>query len=301
MKLERFALLFGLIVVASLFIFFADSSGKGHLYPSSHPAKSIITGPQASKSLVFSDEFNGTTVNAKKWGTCYDWKKPTETGCTNEGNFEQQWYTDQQTNVGGGQLTLKAVRSPIDVAIDGKAKSFEYQSGMLNSGAGASNRLPRWTGTYGYYESRMYVPKGQGVWPAFWLLPGDRKWPPEIDAMEFIGNKPGQILQTVHWMGDNGPALDDSAITKLTDYSVGWHTYGVDWSVDKIDWYIDGIKTKTFTGPNVPSKPMEIILNLAVGGLLPGKVDATTPQSLDMKVDYVRVYQSNDQIRPVSK
>lgn len=301
MKLEKIAFVFIGIAVVGTFVFFANTTNSVKLASSVKGANNTkFTGPASGKKMVFSDDFYGTTLNLSNWSTCYDWRKPSETGCTNSGNLEQEWYTSSQVKVKAGVLYLTAINLPIDVAVQGQAKSFSYQSGMINSGPGSTNSKAHWVGTYGYFESRIKVQKGQGVWPAFWLLPADRNWPPEIDVMEFLGNKPGEILQTLHWEQDAKPAKDETRISKTIDYSNNWHTYGVDWQPGKIDWYIDGVKTKTFEGKEVPSEPMEIIINLAIGGTLPGNADGSTPFPRQMQVDYVRVFQTKDQLRPVN-
>lgn len=263
--------------------------------PAQVPAINTMT---ANKKLVFSDEFNGTTLDSTKWATCYDWRRTTETGCTNHGNFEQEWYTPSQVGIEDGYLSLTAIKKPVDVAVQNQVKTFQYQSGMVSTGRGDTAGQLRWTGQYGYYEARIKVQGGQGIWPAFWLLPADREWPPEIDVMEFIGSKSHEILQTVHWPSADGPKKSDEIIKSDMDYSSDWHIYAVGWREDAIDWYIDGKLTRSFKGANIPNKPMEIILNLAVGGTLPGNADETTPFPNAMLVDYVRVYQSGDQVRP---
>jgi beta-glucanase (GH16 family) len=257
-----------------------------------------LNDPSVGKRLVFNDEFNSNTLNTSKWATCYDWRLPTETGCTNAGNFEQEWYADSQVQVQDGRLVITAKDNPIDVSVQKQAKTFAYQSGMIDSGRGSTNSPVRWAGTYGYYEARMKFQEGQGIWPAFWLLPVNKEWPPEIDVMEFIGSKPNQILQTVHWGDASSPQESVAVISSKTDYSGGWHTYGVDWEPNHINWYIDGKLTRSYTGPNIPDTPMEIIINLAIGGLLPGNADKTTVFPSQLSVDYVRVYQTPSQIRP---
>lgn len=300
MRIEKFAFIFASLFVFGAFAFFAttsspEASGRDANLATAKTGNVLTNG----KVMVFGDDFSGSELDGDKWTTCYDWKKPNETGCTNNGNFEQQWYSETQVSVTNGELVMAAVKQPVAVSIDGKAKEFLFRSGMINSGAGSTSGKVRWAGTYGYYEARIKVEKGQGVWPAFWLLPIDREWPPEIDVMEFIGSKPGQILQTVHWAGnENQHQKSDFVVQGEEDYSNEWHTYGLDWRPDGIDWYIDGVKTRTYTGVNVPNEPMEIILNLAIGGLLPGNADGSTPFPREMRVDYVRVFQSQDQLRP---
>jgi beta-glucanase (GH16 family) len=132
---------------------------------------------------------------------------------------------------------------------------------------------------------------GQGVWPAFWLLPTDKSWPPEIDSMENLGNKPSEILQTLHWLDNNEQRKKDSSVITGSDFTEGWHKYAVNWQKGKIEWYIDDKLTKTTSGNNIPDKPMEIILNLAIGGLLPGNADATTQFPRNLSIDYIRVYE----------
>lgn len=300
MKTEKLLFFLALLIVSGAFAFFATTSSPTNSTAGTASTTAKTANPLTNgKVMVFSDDFNNTQLDRSKWAFCYDWKKPNETGCTNAGNFEQQWYTESQVGVKDGALVLTAVKEPVAVSVNGSAKEFLYRSGMVNSGAGATDDKARWAGTYGYFEARIKVEKGQGIWPAFWLLPTDRAWPPEIDVMEFLGGKPGEILQTVHWAAADGQHQKSDFVVKGNeDYSNAWHTYAVDWKPSGIDWYIDGVKTRSYTGANVPNKPMEVILNLAVGGLLPGNADGSTPFPREMRVDYVRVFQSQDQLRP---
>ncbi len=305
MRLERLAYILSVVFVLGAFTFLADTAqGNGpraHAAATQTTAKPAPYSPTSGKKLVFDDEFNGSALNANDWVTCYDWRKPSETGCTNGGNFEQEWYDDDQLAVANGRLTITAIENPINVVVQNRAKTFTYRSGMINSGAGVTNGSVRWAGTYGFYEARMKFEAGQGIWPAFWLLPVNKAWPPEIDAMEAVGSKPNQILQTVHWQTKGQPQKSVSVISREKDYANEWHTYGVDWEPGRIDWYIDGQKTRSYSGPNVPDTPMEVIIDLAVGGLLPGNADPATPFPSELQVDYVRVYQSPSQIRPVDQ
>lgn len=303
MKFERFLFSFAIISVLGAFLFFSTTgqASNGALEANNQASPDDATGLSAlinSRQLVFSDEFNDSKLDNSKWATCYDWRLPSESGCTNHGNAEEQWYIDDQVKIQDGQLVITAEKRALDVAVQKQLKTFRYMSGMVNSGSGSTDGKIRWTGTYGYYEAKMKFQKGQGIWPAFWLLPVDKQWPPELDVMEFIGSKPHEILQTVHWEENNKPLKSTETVKGKNTYSDDWHTYGVDWREDGIDWYIDGEKTRSYTGPNIPNEPMEIIINLAVGGLLPGNTDQTTPVTSALQIDYVRVYQAKDQIRP---
>jgi beta-glucanase (GH16 family) len=297
MKLERLYFTLSIFLVLGSFLTLATIEGHDNAIQAAKVKAAGIVTPAGNKILVFSDDFNGTSLDASKWSTCYDWRLPSETGCTNQGNLEQEWYTRDQLTVGNGALILTAQKAPTDVVLQGQVKTFEYQSGMINTGSGGTSGNAHWAGTYGYYEARIKFGQGDGVWPAFWLLPVDKQWPPEIDIMEFIGGKPNQILQTVHWQ-QNGKPLENSKVVTGQNYSGGWHTYGVDWEPGRIDWYIDGVKTNSYIGSNVPDQPMEMILDLAIGGTLPKNADDSTSFPQEMQVDYVHVYQSKDQIRP---
>lgn len=142
--------------------------------------------------------------------------------------------------------------------------------------------------TYGFFEARMKLPAGQGLWPAFWLLEEDQTAPPEIDIMEFLGHDKTTMHMNYHYL-ESGHQQAQTSYTG-PDFTSGWHTYGVNWEPGKITWYVDGIARKTFTGNQVTDKPMYMIMNLAVGGSWPGDPDMTTPFPAVMEVDYVRVY-----------
>lgn len=245
-----------------------------------------------SRTLVFGDEFEGSEVDESKWNFCYDGYSEQYQGCVNYGNWENQWYKRSQVSQKAGSLVLTAERKEaVGDNRYGAEQTYAYTSGMVSSGARDTNSAVKWEGSYGYYEAKILVPKGQAVWPAFWLLPTDRSWPPEIDIMEVLGQKPDQYLTTYHWPTAEGtPAQQSQTHDVGENLSDGWHVFAVDWREGKIDWYLDDKLMYSVEGENVPSKNMQIILNLAVGGMLPGEIDDTTPDKLLMLVDYVRVY-----------
>ena len=75
----------------------------------------------------------------------------------------------------------------------------------------------------------------------------------------------------------------------MADWSAGFHTYAVDWTPSTLTWLLDG-KPVASTTKNIPSKPMYILANLAVGGDWPGLPNASTPFPGVMEIDYIRVW-----------
>lgn len=243
------------------------------------------TVPDSTRALLFGDEFDGTSLNVSKWSTCYFWDNR---GCTNPGNGELQWYVPEQVSVSDGLLRLQARRQSV-LASDGRA--YDYTSGMVSTGGNDwYGTPPQFTFRYGYAEIRAKVPAGKGLWPAFWMLPADRSWPPEIDVMEFWGENPTRTSMAVAWMNADGTYAQSWSDYIGPDFSAGWHTFGVDWQPGAITWYVDGQVRKVFTdATKIPSKPMYLLANLAVDGKSGGP-DATTLLPSSYEIDYIRVW-----------
>jgi beta-glucanase (GH16 family) len=164
--------------------------------------------------------------------------------------------------------------------------------------------------TYGRMEARLQIPKGQGIWPAFWMLGNDifttAPWPQsgEIDIMENIGKvgEQSKVYGTIHGPGySGGSGIGRSYDVSPTILADDFHTFRVDWEPTQVRWYLDGYNYFTATSSMVvPTNtwvfdhPFFFILNIAVGGGWPGNPDATTMLPQTMKVDYVRVYQAPD-------
>ena len=236
--------------------------------------------------MTFDDEFNTLNLwngTSGTWDPGYPWSGAS--GGTNGANNELEWYIKPsyaQTNsvnpfsVSNGVLTIEAApASPAIQAITG----LPYTSGIITSDHSFAQ-------TYGYFEMRAQLPTGQGIWPAFWLLPTDQTWPPEIDIMELIGSEPTTLYNFVHY--GNNIAADGA--TYEAGMTTGFHTYGVDWEPDYITWYFDGTAVSKLPTPDGVDKPMYILADLAVGGDWPGSPNASTPFPADFKIDYIRAY-----------
>ncbi len=161
----------------------------------------------------------------------------------------------------------------------GASRSYRYTSGMVTS-------YQKFSFTYGYVEWRAQLPSGQGFWPALWMMPANNSWPPEIDALETVGNQPNIGNFTYHPPAGASQGFDKN----IPGLSSGWHTFGVDWEPGSITWYVDGTKVASTTN-DVTGDAMYLVMNLAVGGAWPGYPDATTAFPSSLNIDYVRVWQ----------
>jgi beta-glucanase (GH16 family) len=237
--------------------------------------------------LVWSDEFNGSSLNRGVW------TPEIGTGYNGWGNNELQYYTDRPQNVQvtGGNLVITAQRENYE--------GRNYTSARIKTQGLKSFK-------YGKIEARIKIPTGQGIWPAFWMLGEsfrDVGWPycGEIDIMEHVNNE-SVVHGTVHWDA-NGYASYGRASGNL-DFSQ-FHTYSIEWDPSYIRWFVDGVQYNEIYIANGTGnteefqKPFFILLNLAVGGNWPGSPNGSTPFPAQMLVDYVRVYQDQGGSSPV--
>lgn len=247
--------------LAYLFTSFVTAgAGVAHAAP---PLLSALT-------LTFEDEFSGSSLDADhSAGWVSNYTIPSTI------NNELQAYTPDALvfDTTDGVLRLRADK-----------RSY---SGMGYT-SGAITTFAKFHQTYGYFIMRAKLPAGQGLWPAFWLLPSNGKWPPELDIMENLGNDPSSVYLSNIWPGGQSQ-------TKFTgpNFSAGYHTFALEWRPDVLIWYVDNIERRRYAGPGIPQSPMYMLVNLAVGGSWPGAPTQSTefPQSLDL--DYVRAYQFN--------
>ena len=230
--------------------------------------------------MVFQDDFTGTALDPARWTTCYDWNL---NGCTNAGNHESEWYLPGQVAVGGGRLSLTAVRRATPGS-DGT--TYPWTSGMVSTGRDSWFGTPRRTFTGGYFAASIQVPGDPGTFPAFWLMPDTRTTPPELDIAEFTGDA-SSVQMTVHWAGPGGADAHAQQRYGPVDFPAGFHVFAVDWEKTSLTWYVDGVVRNRVT-ENVPDVPMELLLNLAVGY---PSAPAPTLQSAVMRVGWVRVWQ----------
>jgi len=243
-------------------------------------------------NLVVADEFDvDGAPDSSLW--TYDLGDGSAEGIPGWGNNELQIYTNSLDNV--------QVQNGLLVITAREDGAGGYTSGRIKTEGLFSQQ-------YGRFEARIKLPTGKGIWPAFWLLGNDcdtNPWPGcgEIDIMEYLGNEPTIVFGSVHGPGYSGGESISKEYELPNDrFDTGFHIFGIEWSPNQINYYVDDKLYQTITPETVDeetdgagtwvfnNQPFYIIINMAVGGNLPGAPNADTTFPQRMFIDYVRVY-----------
>ena len=245
-------------------------------------------------TMVWQDEFDGTQIDENNWNFVQ--------GGGGYGNQELQYYTKNANNVrvDDGKLIIEARKENYN--------GHSYTSAKLESWGKAS-----WT--YGKFEIRAKLPTGQGLWPAIWMMPEDMDvygtWPAsgEIDIMEALGHEPGVVHGTLHYGVEHASVGNSYTLPGGQSFADGFHTFTTEWEPGEIRFYVDGIlyavqndwfaidnsNPDVFTYPAPFDRDFYMQLNVAVGGEWPGNPDASSNFPQQMQVDYVKVYQLDEE------
>jgi beta-glucanase (GH16 family) len=243
--------------------------------------------PPEGMELVWSDEFDGDTIDRSNW--TYD------IGGWGWGNGEAQYYTDRPENARteNGLLVIEL-------------REEQYEDSFYTSARLKTQGLQEFQ--YGRMEARIKVPAGTGTWPAFWMLGADfdsesddpsNQWPNvgEIDIMEYVGREPDLVIGTIHGPGYSGAGGRSQWNRQEFDIADDFHTFAIDWDAEGIRWFFDG-EMYFEIGPDdlgdrewVFDQPFFFILNLALGGTLGGSIALDLEYPIHYYVDHVRVYQ----------
>ena len=235
-------------------------------------------------TLVWSDEFSSKILNAANWTY--------ETGGSGWGNNELEYYTNSQNNtfLTGGYLIIEARKETMS--------TNNYTSARIIS-------KDKKTFTYGRIDIRAKLPKGQGLWPAIWMLGNNISqpgygWPAcgEIDIMELLGQNSQNVYGTVHWgiSGQGSTHIGGNYTISTGDFSSSFHVFSLQWDTTRLTFLVDDVAyftaNKTDVSGDYPfDKPFFFIMNVAVGGNWPGSPNSSTSFPQRMIVDYVRVFQ----------
>jgi beta-glucanase (GH16 family) len=238
----------------------------------------------AGYKLVWADEFEGSELNPANW--VYE----TGTGNGGWGNNELQYYREDNLSFLNGNMVITAK--------DQRFSGSNYTSSRIKTQGKKAFK-------FGRIDIRAALPEGKGVWPALWMLGTNITsvdWPAcgEIDIMELTGDQPNRVLGTVHY-GTNFEQRQFRTASKFLqggkNFQDEFHVFTIIWEEDLIEFYVDDEKYYTVTPATTGNQPYPFnktfffIMNVAVGGSLPGDPDATTPFPQSMIVDYIRVFQ----------
>jgi len=253
-------------------------------------ADNSAVSPGDTLTLVWSDEFDAAQLDPESW--FFEAGDGSQYGIPGWGNNELQWYLPDSAQLENGNLVITA-RNEVS---NGK----NYTSARLIT-------RDRFAFRYGRIEARMKLPGGQGIWPAFWMLPQDDvygTWAAsgEIDVMEAVnlGASGGNTVHgTLHYGGEwPNNVSSGSSYVVATDATAEFHIYAFEWDATEMRWYVDDVlfamqNSWSSTAAPFPAPFDErfyVLLNVAVGGNWPGAPDAATVFPVTMEVDYVRVY-----------
>jgi hypothetical protein len=235
-------------------------------------------------SLIWEDDFAGASLNSANW--TFEIGR----GTNGWGNNELQYYRQENTSLQDGHLVITAKKETFSDAAYTSSRIVTKDKRAL---------------TYGRVDIRAALPKGQGIWPALWMLGSNFStvgWAQcgELDIMEMVGgagNKDKTVYGTLHWDngGHNCTCGDDGFTLSSGTFADEFHVFSIVWNTNSITWYVDNVQFhQTDTSPAAMSEfdaPFFFIFNLAVGGNWPGSPDNTTVFPQYLIVDYIRVFQ----------
>jgi len=272
----------------------------------------IIDVPTGAEAVLVQDYTFGARGNVRTMEHVWKHFRPTLWNNTTHhaSNGEWQRYAPGGVSITDTELLLTA--SIIDPTLG--VANGNIQSGLIRS---------KWAGHYGYWEARMKLVRGQGYWPAFWLLNGGGGWDAEIDVMEnWDGPSEGLHTYHVNAISAGSKALGVVRESKLADkwrnYKVApkddtanhldadYHTYGCEWTPYRVRFFFDDVlvyerEYKWLDKSNKLAAPAELIVNLAVGSNSQGGPDETTPFPASVGVKYVRVWDKRPTPRRVAE
>ena len=267
--------------------------------PSEEAVFSMATPSQSTVDLsaysaVFTEEFDGTSLDRSRWKTSLPWGPDTII------NLESQYFVNTFGSgnlvdydpfvLTGDTLQITGIQTPPDQLA--AANGQPYLSGVLTS----SDHFEL---TYGYVEMRAKLASGEGMLSTFFLFnQGFYKNKPEIDIIEYLGGRPDKAYQTYHYFDSNrardsrGEKHSSPTMETVTnqDLSNDFHTYGVLWEPELVIFYIDGVEVRRLEGVRVSDEPMNIVTQLVMGSEWIGDPDPAKVPAV-VEIDYIRAFQ----------
>lgn len=243
--------------------------------------------PPPNFALTFDEEFDALSFNngsGGTWSPAFSYSPQGSTdGTVSSYQVNPLWGPTSASDANvfstsNGVLSIAIKPTPADVS---GAISKPFIAGQL-----LTDRS--FTQTYGYFEMSAKLSNAPGAVNAFWMLPADGSWPPELDAAEVLGNDPTTLVLTSHSTNGTDPHWTD-----VPDASKAFHTYAVDWEPDKLTWYFDGKQVAQQDTPADMNKPMFMMLSTVLGTSSTWAGAPNPGETGQMQVDYVRAYSHN--------
>jgi beta-glucanase (GH16 family) len=228
--------------------------------------------------LTFDDEFDSESISQGSGTVWSDIRPGSRMSPVADIGFGDSAFVDPASGIDpfslqNGALEITAVRAGSDIVGPGK-----WASGLISTQYSFAQQ-------YGYFEMRAMLPADTGVWPAFWTLPTNGAWPPELDIFEAYGDS--SLWQTVHTGIYGGDSYQQTWSYQPT-MTTGYHTYGAMWDAQHITFYFDGNETGQLATPPDMHTPMYLLADLAMQDL-----SGVTDDPKHLYIDYIRAY-SND-------
>ncbi len=276
---------------------FSASADPTLIDPASASEPGAISKP--GYELVFSDEFNGTSLNEYRWNTHFPWdgefngERYEYRVINGEDQFYVSMLSEDPAHIdfvskahnpfefNGERLAIRGVKNTLKNNTNGRRfgplRDIATQQTFLS---GVITTYDKFAQKYGYFEAKIKIPGQDGTFPAFWLhhqrRANEDTRRSEIDIMENLGHAPQYIYNSFHWFknvsatnyGDHifEKPLPSGQVYTGVDYSLDYHVYAVEWDPNKITWFIDGEKVSELNSENVNHEELYVILNLAFGG-----------------------------------
>ncbi|MDR1837065.1 MAG: glycoside hydrolase family 16 protein [Treponema sp.] len=253
---------------------------------------------EEGQDLIFSEEFNGTSLDRTKWDYC-----------PNQDRQGRSTWMDDMVSVSGGYLHLKLKRD----ATLGAARSSDpaiannwIRAGGIRTRSKDYSRI-LFQNTYGYYEASIKFPRIKGTWGAFWLmsptiyqnLNNGGEEGTEIDIVETIDNPTNGYNAALHWNGYGEHHKSVGSGNKYQSvpvniYDGNFHTFALHWTSSEYIFYIDDYEFwrvdggASFQNSGINHNPNYIKLTVESAPWA-GDIPANFNEA-EMVVDYVRVY-----------
>jgi len=274
-----------LVIICSLLSITAES-----------PPRFIHDPTKLGATLIFSDDFDTFSwyPNGGTWQTWYYFGAQHDPNArTLAGNGELEYYSD--SSVGVNPFSVKnsilyiEAKPGANLPVNSKGVQLKYTSGCILS-------EPTFSTTYGLFEMKAMLPWGKGLWPAFWLLPTDKAWPPEIDALEAFGapNSRNEGYNNEYHYGciSNAGSFGNWVKTpNNVNVTSDFHKYSVLWTKDTLTYYFDSQQVAQGKTPaDLVNRTMYLIANLAVGGNWPESPNDQTKFPVHLAIDYIKAW-----------